>query len=381
MLSCDVLIVGGGPAGSSCAWRLCQAGLHVVVMDRAPFPRDKTCGGWITPAVVEELELDLEAYAADRVVQPVLGLRTGRLGGRMLTTRYAQPVSYGIRRCEFDHYLLQRSGAQLELGQALTALERVGDVWQINGTWRTPLVIGAGGHYCPVARRLGADPPTTATAVLAQEVEFALTPEQEAQCRVEPEVAELYYCRDLAGYGWCFRKGRWLNVGLGRLDRHGLVHHVSEFRRMLQREGRIPVDLPQAFHGHAYWLYEHSPRWLVQDGAMLIGDAAGLAYTYSGEGIRPAVESGLMAAQTILDARGDYRAARLHPYEQQIRTRFGPRRGVPPKNGRLRQTLTDLAARLLFSSAYLTQHVLVERWFLRAHEQPWRPRRGICTTH
>lgn len=377
MHRCDVLIVGGGPAGSTCAWQLCRAGLHVVVMDRATFPRDKTCGGWITPAVVEELELDLAAYAQGRVLQPVFGLRTGLLGGRMVTTRYAQPVSYGIRRCEFDHYLLTRSGAQLELGQALTTLERTPSGWQVNGSWQTPFIIGAGGHYCPVARRLGGELPTSATAVLAQELEFALGPQQQEQCRVHPEVAELYYCRDLAGYGWCFRKGDYLNVGLGRLDRRGLPQHVAAFCGKLQGEGRIPAELPAAFHGHAYWLYEHSPRWLVQDGAMLIGDAAGLAYTYSGEGIRPAVESGLMAAETILAARGDYRAAKLEPYERQIRARFGTRRGVAPRNGRVRQMLARLAANILFSSAYLTRRVLVERWFLHAHEAPWRPSCGV----
>ena len=59
MESCDVLIVGGGPAGSTCAWQLRQAGLDVLVMDKQTFPRDKVCAGWITPAVVESLELDL----------------------------------------------------------------------------------------------------------------------------------------------------------------------------------------------------------------------------------------------------------------------------------------------------------------------------------
>jgi len=50
MTTCDVLIVGGGPAGSSCAWRLAKAGLDVLVLDRARFPRDKVCAGWVTPA-------------------------------------------------------------------------------------------------------------------------------------------------------------------------------------------------------------------------------------------------------------------------------------------------------------------------------------------
>ena len=53
--SCDVLIVGGGPAGSTCAWQLVRAGLDVLVMDKHNFPRDKVCAGWITPAVGESI--------------------------------------------------------------------------------------------------------------------------------------------------------------------------------------------------------------------------------------------------------------------------------------------------------------------------------------
>ncbi|MGD8673637.1 MAG: FAD-dependent oxidoreductase, partial [Thiogranum sp.] len=68
---CDVLIVGGGPAGSSCAWALREAGLDVVVMDKAQFPRDKVCAGWITPAVIEELELDIEDYRQQHVFQTI----------------------------------------------------------------------------------------------------------------------------------------------------------------------------------------------------------------------------------------------------------------------------------------------------------------------
>jgi flavin-dependent dehydrogenase len=58
MDTCDVLIVGGGPAGSSCAWKLRDSGLDVLIMDRQRFPRDKVCGGWITPQVLEELAID-----------------------------------------------------------------------------------------------------------------------------------------------------------------------------------------------------------------------------------------------------------------------------------------------------------------------------------
>ena len=127
MENCDVLIVGGGPAGSSCAWKLRRAGLSVCVLDKARFPRDKVCAGWITPQVIEALELDLADYRKERVLQPVTGFRTGRIGHSESEIEYGRIVSYGIRRREFDHYLLQRCGAQLHLGDGLRSLARIED--------------------------------------------------------------------------------------------------------------------------------------------------------------------------------------------------------------------------------------------------------------
>ena len=88
MERCDILIVGGGPAGSSCAWKLAGSGLDVVVMDRKIFPRDKPCAGWITPAVVEELQLDLDDYARGRVLQPITTFVVGLIDGREVTAAY-----------------------------------------------------------------------------------------------------------------------------------------------------------------------------------------------------------------------------------------------------------------------------------------------------
>src|SRR5205085_1102307 len=67
MDSLDVLIVGGGPAGSSCAWKVRRSGLTVGVLDKQTFPRNKVCGGWITPAVLEELDIEPAEYAQGRV--------------------------------------------------------------------------------------------------------------------------------------------------------------------------------------------------------------------------------------------------------------------------------------------------------------------------
>lgn len=373
MEHCDVLIVGGGPAGSTCAWKLRQAGLDVAVLDKTAFPRDKVCAGWITPAVIEELQLDTADYARERVLQPLTGFRTSVIDGRETEVSYGRPVSYGIRRCEFDHYLLSRSGARMLLGETFKTMERSDGGWLINGHIRTPLLVGAGGHFCPVARQLGARPGTAEAAVTAKEIEFQMTPEQAAQCGVRAEVPELFFCADLKGYGWVFRKGDWLNVGLGRQDKQKLTRHIDEFVDFLQRNGKIPDGVADRFHGHAYLLYGDTPRKLLDDQVLLIGDAAGLAYAQSGEGIRPAIESGLMAAATIAEAAGDYRAARLQVYADALIARFGDReRRHGIADGLLPPGLKQRLAARLLGTRWFARHLVLDRWFFHIDQAPLR---------
>ena len=365
MESCDALIVGGGPAGSSCAWQLRQQGMDVVVMDKALFPRDKVCAGWITPAVVEALRLDTEDYARQHVLQPITAFRTGLIDGRDVETRYQRTVSYGIRRCELDHYLLQRSGARLRLGQALKSLQRDGKQWIVNDAISTPLVIGAGGHFCPVARFMGAQIGADESAIAAKEIEFEMSPAQRNDCRVRGDTPELYFCKDLKGYGWCFRKGNYLNIGLGREGHHHLSEHLKHFCDFLKQRGRIPQDIPDSFHGHAYLLYGQALRKQIDDGMLLVGDAAGLACPQSGEGIRPAVESGLMAAATILAAGGNYSRGQLLPYASLLVTRFGTP-AAPGIDGSA--FLRNVIAGILLGNRWFTRHVVLDRWFLHAHQ-------------
>jgi geranylgeranyl reductase family protein len=366
--TCDILIVGGGPAGSTCARALRRAGLDVLVMDKQEFPRDKVCAGWITPAVVDLLELDTEAYRQGRVFQPITSFLTGLEEGSQVATEYDRPVSYGIRRCEFDHYLLRRAGARLALGEPLSSLERRTRGWLVNGRIEAHLVIGAGGHFCPVARHLGAKPGRGEVSVAAQEIEFELDAEQQEACRIDPRTPELFFCGDMQGYGWCFRKGNFLNVGLGRVGGHQLSRHVQTFRASLIAQGKIPHSTPTDFHGHAYLLYSSARRAVVDDGVLLIGDAAGLAYPQSGEGIRPAIESALMAAQTVCAARGNYHRERLEPYQQQLYARYGLRAAAVTEQAVPDRWKQRLAGWLL-GSRWFSRHVVLNRWFLHAHEK------------
>jgi len=387
---CDVLVVGGGPAGSSCAWSLAKAGLDVRVLDRSQFPRDKTCAGWITPPVLDLLELDVADYRrGGRVFQPITGFCTSLMGSRQVASSYNHPVSFGIRRCEFDDYLLRRSGARLDLGEPVRSIRREASsadsaCWVVNERLAAPMLVGAGGHYCPVARYLDARPEDADSRasrgdfrrddglVVAQEIEFEMSSAQRAGCRIDPEMPELYFCDDLEGYGWCFRKRDVLNIGLGRRggDVRRLSAEVERFAASLRRWERIDFDLPRRLRGHAYLVSDRSPRRRIDDGVLLIGDAAGMAYSASGEGIRPAVETGLLAAATIRAAAGRFLRGDLMSYERALWSRFGRPKPAPAGRDQGPQAWQITLGRRLLGWPWFARHIVMDRWFLHAHEPP-----------
>src|SRR5213594_338424 len=366
MDTCDVLIVGGGPAGSSCAWKLRRAGADVLVVDQAVFPRDKVCAGWITPQVIEDLQIDCADYRRGRTFQTITGFRTDVIGGgREVETTYDRPVSYGIRRCEFDQYLLRRSAARLDLGTRISSIRRERGYWVVNESIKATMLVGAGGHFCPVARWL--NPASEGAAVVvAQEAEFPIPDGERSSWTTAPERPELYFCRDLKGYGWSFRKGDYLNVGLGRLDSRSLPRWCAEFIRFLQAHGKVPAHASWRWRGHAYLVCEPPHRKRHDEGVALIGDSAGLAYSQSGEGIRPSIESGLLAAATILEANGRYSRPQLERYVQRLQQRFvvGSVRRRPAPIG------SGVATRIvpwLLETRWFVRNVVLDRWFLHAN--------------
>ncbi len=103
MRSAEVIVVGGGPAGSAAAQRLVRAGVDVLVLDRERFPRPKLCAGWITPEVLQDLALDPADY-------PHGFLSFRRLHFHLKALHLpVQALQHSIRRFEFDAWLLERS--------------------------------------------------------------------------------------------------------------------------------------------------------------------------------------------------------------------------------------------------------------------------------
>ena len=339
----DVVIVGGGPAGSTCARFLTQGGARVAIVDRARFPRVKLCGGWVSAPVWEALELAPSDYPGQ--LWPWTTCHVSYRG----EARAIGCKGWFIRRFELDDFLLGRSGAELHLGVAVreVATDPEG-LWSIAGL-RARHLVGAGGTHCPVARL--AAPPRPRGPVGVQEHEFPLDAAAIARARAgrdgEPE---LYLHDDLRGYSWNVPKTDWLNVGSGTVDPNEVRAAWQRARGHFAAAGHLPdeaaADL-DAMKGHTYYLFDPAHlEGAVRGGAggsaslLLCGDSLGLAQPLTAEGILPAVVSGRIAAEALLAGAPVSYPARLaaHPviadYRRVFRLRqavAGARRGPPSR--------------------------------------------------
>ncbi|MCB1742880.1 MAG: NAD(P)/FAD-dependent oxidoreductase [Gammaproteobacteria bacterium] len=287
------MIVGGGPAGSACAADLVRAGRDVLVLDKASFPRLKLCAGWITPEVVRDLALDVSRYPHRfNVFSPLLVHAKG------LNFKLKGP-QYSIRRYEFDAYLLERSGAPVQQHD-VRRIERQGDGFLIDGTYRCRYLVGAGGTRCPVYRSLFRELNPRARYLQA------VTLEHEFECRVDDMRCHLWFLdHGLPGYAWYVPKADgYLNCGLGAMSAqlkrnpHDLRWHWQRFAERLAATGLLD-SLETDVSGYSYYLRGNVDS--VRAGnALIAGDAAGLATRDLCEGIGPAIASGQRAARSIL---------------------------------------------------------------------------------
>jgi flavin-dependent dehydrogenase len=297
MIHTDVLIVGGGPAGAACARQLARHGVDCLILDRAAFPRVKLCAGWIPPEVFGDLDLDPGDYPhgltrLDRMRYSVKGLK------------FTLPSSqYAIRRVEFDNWLLERAGVPVKRHH-VREITQEEDRYVVDGAFSATYLVGAGGTHCPVYRTFFATayPRPESSLIVAQEEEFSYAhraDDRSAACH-------LWFLEDgLPGYAWYVPKvDGYVNVGVG-----GKMAALRDRKDTIKRHWQLLTDKLAALglvrgydfrpKGYAYYLRERGGP--VQRGnAFIVGDAAALATMDLGEGIGPAIKSGLLAADAII---------------------------------------------------------------------------------
>jgi len=326
--SCDVLVVGAGPAGSACAQLLARAGVHTVLVDAQAFPRDKVCGDGLIPdahAALQRLGVHDDVMAQAQRVRHVgcVGPRGGRVDvpGRLAVlprrqlddiicraalragAHFHAPVRFEAPLLEHDRVV----GARLKAGDAIHEL-RARQV--VLATGAVPQALIAAG-VCERRTPSG-------IALRGYVHHAAMTP------RIT-ELEVVWHKRLRKGYGWIFpcRDGVF-NIGVGLAHSHSaqadgrqtmqdvnLREMFAAFcevyapARELMRGGTLQGDLKGAPLRCSL-----EGATLTRPGLMVTGEAAGSTYAFTGEGIGKAMETGMLAAKVLVDAgASDFDAA------------------------------------------------------------------------
>ncbi len=308
----DVIVVGGGPAGSTAARRAALMGLRVMLIDKSEFPRYKPCAGAIRNAVTSLLDFD------------VTGVLHRKISGFTMFSPSGQRIDcvpedrsmpgYTVMRDEFDHLLLKKAreaGAEVREGCKVTRVlddaTGVTVYTQDDMALRADYLVGADGINGVVARSLGLyDGWHGDSAGVAIEVEARVGEKTVRDICGDPtgydaDVFFLYFGDVPHGYTWCFPKRDVLSLGAWcRQDRaKGLrTAYNGWYQRFCEEYGIEPQVLSESAARFPVKVADK----IVQGRTVLVGDAAGLVDAFTGEGIPHAVQSGIIAAEAVAEA-------------------------------------------------------------------------------
>ena len=341
----DVIVVGAGPAGATTAFHLARAGVDVLVVEKASFPREKVCGDGLTPRAVTQLlhmGIDLSEAAGWRRNR---GLRI--IGGGMrLELDWPELTShppYGLvrQRADFDELLATQAakgGAQLRHEVTVTG-PVVDDAGRVNGVLtkdgavlRAPIVVAADGTSARLAIAAGVKRRENRHVGVAVRRYYTSPRHNEDYLETWLEVYDDK--RLLPGYGWVFPMGDGtVNVGLGILNSTAIKGSPDYKKVMREWVGQMPSSWGLAeetatcpIRGAALPMgFNRTPHYA--NGLLLVGDAGGMVNPFNGEGIAYAMESAEMAAESIVQAlarRSEAsREAVLRRYPDLIKARYG----------------------------------------------------------
>ena len=349
----DVVVVGGGPAGSSCAYWLAEAGWDVVVVEKTRFPRDKTCGDGLTPRAVRQLT-DMGLAGALSGAHPYRGLRVCAYGMTMEMPwpdhpSFA-PLGYVVTRHDLDQLVAERAekaGASMRQGVEAVAPILEGDAYskgrlptcdgatvidhetELTEQIRARYVVVADGANSRFGRALGTTRDRARPLGMALRGYFRSPRHDDEFIESHLDISDASGTV-LPGYGWIFPVGDGrVNVGVGLLTVDGRGRGVNTSKLMQAFVAGAPRSWglsPQSAcaaptGGKLPMGLSLSPR--VGSNTLVVGDAAGAINPFNGEGIAYGYETGRLAAACIGRALSGDGPPAVAAYEKQVQEAYG----------------------------------------------------------
>lgn len=292
--SADVIVVGGGPAGSSAAYILAKQGLNVLVLEKQKMPRYKTCGGGVNIRAARYIPFSIEPVV-ERVIYKY---RFTYHGEKSFEKVSSEPLTYMTQRMHLDKFLLEQArnqGANIQEEVTIRKVHEQSDTVIVEDSegkaYQALVLIGADGANSTIARNLQLS--KGIQQEIALESEITLPPE--IMCKWS-DVIEIDLFSIWCGYGWIFPKQNHISIGVGGPQR--FFNQIKAYNSEYLNKNNLS-DYPKIkFSGHTLPIRKGSAP-LSKGRVLLVGDAAGLLEPFTGEGIGYAVRSGQLAAVAV----------------------------------------------------------------------------------
>jgi len=318
-----VLIVGGGPAGSSAAIHLLKNKHKVILFEKGDRGRSKICGEGLTP----ESQHILSQFGLLKKIRKI-AFKTNEMTVFDLSNKPI-PINntyYTVKRTILDQLLcdeIAQTNGEVIYNSTITSIKILPEKVIVEDhnkkQYEGDVVILATGAETQLAKSLG----------LVSCEYSAISMRGYAQNNISCKTLEFYFHKKLfPAYGWIFPlPGNILNIGV-------YTHKDMGPTRDLTKLMNIFYEVLAERYGKPLKLIDEPKGWVLNTGLitrnissdriLLCGENIASVYNFSGEGIGPSMKSGLLAADTIVEANGNYTINKLSIYEQKIKVELGP---------------------------------------------------------